>query len=123
MKTKNDKGHPIWDDVIGEMKALAESVRTGGISAVKRKYRITRLDVPKLPKPAGPISPKQVKGLRVKVGVSQPVFAALLGVSPQTVKAWEQGTKHPTSSARRLLSEIIIDPAYWIRRMASLCQS
>ena len=123
MKPKKKKSNPIWDDVINELKELGQILKAGGLPAVEKKFRVTRLNVGKLPKPAKSINPKQVKGVRAKVGVSQPVFAALLGVSPQTVKAWEQGTKQPTSSARRLLSEINFDPDYWIRRMGSLCES
>ncbi len=35
--------------------------------------------------------------------LSQPVFAKLLNVSPETVKAWEQGKRVPEGAAVRLL--------------------
>jgi DNA-binding transcriptional regulator YiaG len=41
------------------------------------------------------------------------VFARFLGVDPNTVRSWEQGTRSPSSIARRFMSEIEADPAYW----------
>ena len=38
-----------------------------------------------------------------KVGVSQVRFARFLGVSPSTVRAWEQRQRAPSLMARRLL--------------------
>ena len=35
--------------------------------------------------------------------LSQPVFADLLNVSPETVKSWEQGKNYPAGAAVRLL--------------------
>jgi putative transcriptional regulator len=49
---------------------------------------------------------EEIKKLRVREKVSQPVFAIYLNVTPHTVKNWEQGTKHPTGSALRLLNLI-----------------
>ena len=76
MKPKKKKSNPIWDDVINELKELGQILKAGGLPAVEKKFRVTRLNVGKLPKPAKSINPKQVKGVRAKVGVSQPVFAA-----------------------------------------------
>lgn len=44
------------------------------------------------------------------IGVSQPVFASVLGVRPQTVKAWEQGLNEPSDMAKRLLEIIATNP-------------
>lgn len=40
---------------------------------------------------------------RAKVGVSQRVFAELLGVSLRTLQDWEQGRRRPTGAAQTLL--------------------
>ncbi len=47
---------------------------------------------------------KEIKNLRIKINVSQGVFAAILNVSPSTVHKWEQGSAKPQNSALRLLS-------------------
>lgn len=48
-------------------------------------------------------SNKQVQKIRHKVGVSQPLFAQLLGVSVKTVRSWEQGIATPSGPSCRLL--------------------
>ena len=40
---------------------------------------------------------------REKTGLSQPRFAALLGVSVRTLQEWEQGRRAPSGAARTLL--------------------
>jgi putative transcriptional regulator len=45
----------------------------------------------------------QVKQIRSALKLSQPVFAQLLNVSSETIKAWEQGKRVPDGAAVRLL--------------------
>jgi len=54
--------------------------------------------------------PKAIATLRHKLNISQPVFAAFLGVSVATVRAWEQGLKVPGGSASRLLQILAMNP-------------
>jgi putative transcriptional regulator len=54
--------------------------------------------------PVVSLAPRKIKALRQSFGVSQPVFAAYLNVSPATVKAWEQGAKTPTGASLKLLN-------------------
>lgn len=41
--------------------------------------------------------------LRQQLRASQALFASVLNVSPETVKAWEQGKRSPDGAAMRLL--------------------
>jgi putative transcriptional regulator len=41
--------------------------------------------------------------LRARLRLSQPIFARALNVSPDTVRAWEQGKRRPDGAALRLL--------------------
>lgn len=41
---------------------------------------------------------------RARTGLSQQQFAAMLGISPRTLKGWEQGRRKPTGAARSLLT-------------------
>ncbi|AOE61810.1 DNA-binding transcriptional regulator [Pseudomonas corrugata] len=50
------------------------------------------------------ISPAQIKKIRLRSHVSQPVFARYLNTSASTVKQWEAGDKRPGGMALKLLS-------------------
>jgi putative transcriptional regulator len=43
------------------------------------------------------------KQIREKLHLGRSAFAALMGVSPRTVRAWEQGERKPSGAARVLL--------------------
>ena len=49
---------------------------------------------------------KNIKGLRVELGLSQERFAQLLGVSLQTVRRWEQGLTRPLPILNLKLEEL-----------------
>lgn len=57
-------------------------------------------------KPPKPMTPTEIKKLRIKERVSQPVFAMFLNVSSSTVKKWETGEKVPSGIALRLLNVV-----------------
>ena len=54
-----------------------------------------------------------VKVLRERLGVSQAVFASMLGASVPLVQGWEQGKRTPNPMARRLLGEVAAHPDRW----------
>ncbi|MBI4663259.1 MAG: helix-turn-helix domain-containing protein [Verrucomicrobia bacterium] len=45
----------------------------------------------------------EVARVRSRLGLSQSKFAALLGISANTLKNWEQGRRQPTGAAKVLL--------------------
>ncbi len=50
------------------------------------------------------LEPRQIKKLRQRFKVSQPVFARYLNTSESTVEKWESGAKKPSGMALKLLS-------------------
>lgn len=54
--------------------------------------------------PVETYTPRQIKTIRLRENVSQPVFAVYLNASPSTIKKWETGEKHPTGPALKLLN-------------------
>ena len=56
--------------------------------------------------PVKEYSPKQIKKIREREKLSQPVFAHILNVSPSTVKHWEIGDKQPSGAALKLLNMV-----------------
>ena len=60
-----------------------------------------------------------VVSARIKSGLSQSQFAALLGVSVRTLQEWEQGRRSPSRAAKTLISIAEIRPEV-LREVASV---
>ena len=78
------------DELFAELVA---SVREGGA--------IYRGEVPAAR--AFTILPPDIRSIRDGFGLTQPQFAALLGISVRTLRNWEQGRRTPEGPARVLL--------------------
>ncbi|MFY9261117.1 MAG: DNA-binding transcriptional regulator [Gallionella sp.] len=52
------------------------------------------------------LTPEEIKSLRLREHISQPVFARYLNVSKNLISDWERGVKKPGGSALRLLTVI-----------------
>jgi DNA-binding transcriptional regulator YiaG len=75
-----------------------------------RQLTVRTVELPDEPRP---YDPEAVRATRARVNASQAVFARLLGVSPDLVRAWEQGKRVPAPLARRLMDEINQAPRRW----------
>lgn len=53
-----------------------------------------------------PLEPEEIRALREREHLSQPVFARYLNVSKNLVSDWERGIKRPGGPALRLLTII-----------------
>ena len=56
--------------------------------------------------PVRALSPEEIKSIRMREHISQPVFARYLNVSKNLVSDWERGVKKPGGPALRLLTVI-----------------
>lgn len=63
--------------------------------------------------------PERVRALREAMGMSQAMFAQVIGVSRILVQSWERGVRVPSPLAARLLDTISADPAGWLERLQS----
>ncbi len=76
------------------------------------ELRTTTHRVPPEPKPR---SKSSIMALRRQLNYSQSMFARALNVSPETVRAWEQGLRAPSDAALKLLAiaekhpEVLLD--------------
>ena len=52
------------------------------------------------------LSPEEIKNIRLRERISQPVFARYLNVSKNLVSDWERGVKKPGGPALRLLTVV-----------------
>ncbi len=99
MPTKEKYKHPTLKETAHDIaKALYK------IEAIDTKT-MRDFDLRCLPE-TKKLSGTQIKKLRVREKVSQPVFANCLNISPATVKKWEQGEKKPSGSALKMLNLI-----------------
>jgi DNA-binding transcriptional regulator YiaG len=65
----------------------------------RAKVTVRRVDVV----PPQQYRERDIQRVRERLGLSQAVFASLLGASVSTVRAWERGARGPSEMARRLL--------------------
>lgn len=66
-------------------------------------------------KPVCRFEAQEIKKIRQSAGMSQVMFAGLLGVSPKTVEAWEGGRNQPEGPSCRLLEVVRDDPKFLLR--------
>lgn len=91
---KSDAFEAIHDTVSGMHRAGTVD------KATMRHFDETCLSVPLL------LAPADIKQLRERHRVSQPVFARYLNTSESTVEKWEAGTKKPSGLALKLLAVV-----------------
>ena len=99
--------------VIGErLTEFAEALENGESLSAKFTCRKVVLDL--LPMS---YDPALVKKTRAILSVSQSIFAQFIGVSIDTVQAWESGVNVPKDMACRFMDEIRHNPTYWRKRL------
>jgi len=93
------------------LASLAEAIEVewAGIP-IESRFTVRTVELPDEP---AAYDAAAVRATRRKIGVSQAIFAHLMGVSAMLVRAWEQGQRPPARWARRLLDEVNRDPRHW----------
>ena len=71
------------------------------VRSVKQAGRIRRGRL--APSRTATVRPADVKAIREQLGKTQTEFALMIGVSPATLRNWEQGRRRPEGPARALL--------------------
>lgn len=88
------------------LKTVHESAKdlfsVGAINTITMKEYDT-LCLPQIEK----LNPEQIRQIRKREKISQPILAHILNVSPSTIKQWEQGEKHPSGAALKLLNLVV----------------
>jgi len=92
----------LGDELIEALDQVRDLERGKGRGAA-RVHLVPRTARESAVPPAPAYSHRRVSKLRARLALSQPLFAAALNVSPETVRAWEQGKRHPDGAAQRLL--------------------
>jgi len=79
--TRSEAGRDIWREVLDGVR----QIKAGGGRRIQVEPR------------------SQIVRVRLKSGLTQAQFAALLGVSKRTLEQWEQGRRKPSGAAKTLL--------------------
>ncbi len=108
------KKRNIAHEIIADLKEMHATLRAG--TPLREKYTVRTVRA--VPEP-GEYHPADVRSTRELVGVSQPVFARMLGVSAALVRSWECGQRKPAPIARRLLDLMRANPSTWREMVAA----
>ena len=94
--SKFEGGRDVWQEVLDGVR----EIKSGG-------------GKPSMIEPRSPI----VRA-RLKAGLTQEQFAALLGVSKRTLEQWEQGRRKPSQAAKTLIKIAELHPEV-LRKIAA----
>lgn len=92
--------------LIDRLKQAIDGLKGAGGKITVRTYEI--------PSPRR-FTGRQVRGIRNTLGLSQALFAKLVGVSKKLVESWEGGTRVPSTMACRLLEAMHREPLKYVR--------
>src|ERR1700751_1023854 len=103
-RTKDKIRKPrVADEIMAGMRELERMMDEG--KTPEQMFTVKTIEVPD----PSVYRARRVRELRRALGVSQAVFAHLVGVSLILVKSWERGAREPSAMARRLLDTIKAD--------------
>jgi putative transcriptional regulator len=97
------------EEAVAYIRGDAHGVRVRLVPLTARTARV---------RPAPRYDARRIAALRARLRLSQPVFARALNVSPDTVRAWEQGKRRPDGAALRLLQVADRHPAVIVEHVA-----
>ena len=99
-------------ETLGELLIQSLTELRDGIRGQGGKLTMKTVEIPDPPR----LDAKAVHKLRDRLGLSQGLFAKLVGVSRKLIEAWEAGTRVPSPMACRLLDAIARNPSVYVRR-------
>lgn len=98
MKKKHDYKSDAFEAIHTSAAALH---KVGAIDkATMRSFDLSCLSLPET------LTANEIKNLRERCQVSQPVFARYLNTSESTIEKWESGARQPNGMALRLLAVV-----------------
>ena len=86
------------------------------VAGMKEAVAYARGEI-ELPTHVGKVSTADIAAIRKRLGLSQARFALYFGISPATLRDWEQGRRHPEGPAKVLLRVIDKEPEAVLRAL------
>src|SRR5256885_16527634 len=97
---------------LGELLVQSLVELRNGLRGQPGKLTLKTVEIPDPPA----FDARSIHKLRNRLGLSQGIFAKLLGISRKLVEAWETGTRKPSPIACRLLDHIALIPHNHVRQ-------
>ena len=112
MPKKIDRSPKPTKANLGDLLVQSLTEVRDGLRGKPHKLTLKTVEIPDPPT----FTPASIHRLRDRLGLSQGLFAKLVGVSRKLVEAWEAGSRTPSPMARRLLEAIAKKPSDYVRR-------
>ncbi len=98
--------------ILAGLTELDEAIRKG--TPLEKKFTVRTVDLVLKPQD---FSPQDIKDLREKLGASQGIFAAVMGVAVESVESWEQGRQKPSPLALRMMHLLKQNPGLFLSQI------
>jgi DNA-binding transcriptional regulator YiaG len=108
---------PLVSEMVTGLSAFCDAIEAG--EPIEKRFTIRTVKLDLKPKPYGP---EDVKHVRDILKASQTLLARFLGVSVNSVRSWEQGTRPVPAIACRYMDDIIAYPDIWRQRLQAASQ-
>jgi DNA-binding transcriptional regulator YiaG len=109
---KKPRLSPLVFEMVAGMASFCDTVESG--EPITKRYTVKTVTLNLQSRPYGA---EDIKVVRKKLNASQALLANFLGVSVNSIRAWEQGTRVVPKIACRFLDEIIENPDVWSHRL------
>ena len=86
--------------VLASVHETAEGLLESGLMDKRTMRRFDKLCLA----PVTPLTPEEIRAIRLQERASQAVFARHLNVTTGLISQWERGEKHPQGASLKLLS-------------------
>lgn len=100
MKRKIKEGRRPRSDLLAAIHETATGLHRAGVMDLATMREFDALCLA----PVEKLSPEEIRAVRERERVSQPVFAHYLNVSKGIVSKWERGEKRPDGASLKLLN-------------------
>jgi len=97
----------IGQEIIESLTELRDALASG--VDLRERFTVREVEIAEPRRYAA----SEVRAVRERLGMSQGVFAKVVGVSVTLAQSWEQGRRFPDLMARRLFDEIQREPGHW----------
>jgi putative transcriptional regulator len=109
---EDERLSPLGAEMVAGLSAFCDALEAD--EPIEKRFTVRTVHLDLHPKH---YSAADVKHVRLTLKASQALLAKFLGVSVNSVRSWEQGTRTVPTIACRFLDEIVANPDVWEHRL------